>query len=81
MKSFQIITVVSKEEENMCICETCDCRTSCIFYGDNVQPVKEIVELEYAGSQFSSEPVDPYIKALAGALEVLKCEYYEEEQK
>lgn len=65
----------------MCICKTCDCRTSCIFYGDNVQPVIEIVESEFAGAQFSSEPVDPYIKALANSLEVLECEYYEEENK
>lgn len=65
----------------MCICKTCDCRTECCFYESNVQPVIEIVDLEFAGAQFSSEPLDPYIKALANALEVLKCEYYEEEQK
>ena len=65
----------------MCICKTCDCRTECCFYESNVQPVIEIVDLEFAGSQFSSEPLDPYIKALANALEVLKCEYYEEEKK
>ena len=65
----------------MCICKTCDCRTECCFYESNVQPVIEIVDLEFAGAQFSSEPLDPYIKALASALEVLKCEYYEEEQK
>jgi len=47
----------------------------------NVKPVMEIVEFEYAGAQFSSEPVDPYIKALANSLEVLECEYYEEEKK
>lgn len=65
----------------MCICKTCDCRTECCFYESNVQPVIEIVDLEFAGAQFSSEPLDPYIKALANALEVLKCEYYEEEKK
>ena len=65
----------------MCICKTCDCRTECCFYESNVQPVIEIVDLEFAGAQFSSEPLDPYIKALASALEVLKCEYYEEEKK
>lgn len=65
----------------MCICKTCDCKTECSFYISNVKPVVDIVELECAGAQFSSEPVDPYIKALANTLEVLECEYYEEEKK
>ena len=64
----------------MCICETCDCRTECCYYESRVQPVIDIVESEFAEAQFSSEPVDPYIKALANALEVLKCDYYEEEE-
>jgi hypothetical protein len=64
----------------MCICETCEYRTECSFYGDNVQPVIDIVESEMSNAQFSSDPVDPYIKALANALEVLKCDYYEEEK-
>ena len=81
MKSFQIITVVFKEEESMCICKTCDCRTECCFYESNVQPVIDIVESEMGHAQFSSEPVDPYIKALDNTLEALECEYYEEERK
>jgi hypothetical protein len=34
-----------------------------------------------SNAQFSSEPVDPYIKALDNTLEAFECEYYEEEEK
>lgn len=65
----------------MCICKTCDCRTECCYYESRVQPVIDIVESEFAEAQFSSEPVEPYIKNLESALEGFECEYYEEERK